>query len=69
MRSTQVAPHDEHPATLEIVVNRSIYSTCGIVDDYWRNDDELDITIQYVANAMADGRDLLHIGAWFSKRA
>src|SRR5574340_1621579 len=35
--------------------NRSVYSTYGILDDYWRNDVELVVTIAYVANAVVGG--------------
>lgn len=38
--------------------NRSAYSTYGILDDYWCNQDELDVTIQYLANALSGGKDL-----------
>jgi hypothetical protein len=43
--------------------SRSVYSTYGLIDDYWRNDDELDVTIGYVANALAGGADLLQLVA------
>ena len=49
--------------------NRSVYSTYGLIDDYWRNDDELDVTIQFLANALSRGHDLLHILSQFKKRA
>jgi hypothetical protein len=42
--------------------NRSVYSRHGTIDDYWRNDDELNVTIDYLANALASGRDLALIG-------
>jgi hypothetical protein len=48
--------------------NRSVYSTYGVIDDYWRNHDELDITIQYLANALSGGQDLARIGSRFKKR-
>ena len=54
---------------LEDGFNRSIYSTFGVIDDYWRNDDELDITIQYLANALSLGHDLLELWSRFKKRA
>lgn len=38
--------------------NRSVYSTYGVIEDYWCNQDELNITIGYLANALAGGRDL-----------
>lgn len=49
--------------------NRSVYSTYGVIDDYWRNDDELDITIEYLANALSGGHDLAQIGSKFRKHA
>jgi len=48
--------------------NRSVYSTHGLIDDYWRNDDELDVTIQYLTNALSGGQDLLQIWSRFKKR-
>ena len=54
---------------LEDGFNRSVYSTYGLIEDYWRNDDELDVTIQYLANALSGGHDLLHIWSQFKKRA
>ena len=38
--------------------NRSVYSEYGVIDDYWCNDDELNITIGYLASALEIGRDL-----------
>ncbi len=38
--------------------NRSVYSDYGTIDDYWCNQDELNVTIGYLANALASGRDL-----------
>ena len=38
--------------------NRSVYTTYGTIDDYWCNQDELNVTIEYLANAIASGRDL-----------
>lgn len=38
--------------------NRSVYSKYGTIDDYWCNQDELNITIQYLANALEGGKDL-----------
>jgi hypothetical protein len=43
--------------------NRSVYSTYGLIEDYWRNDDELDVTIGYVADALAGGTDLIQMAA------
>ena len=47
--------------------NRSTWSTYGVIDDYWRNDDELDVTIGYVADALAGGPDLLDVVARFRR--
>ena len=42
--------------------NRSAYSEYGTIDDYWCNQDELDIAIEYLASALRAGRDLALIG-------
>src|SRR5574340_1357150 len=49
--------------------NRSVYSTYGVIDDYWRNDDELDVTIGYVADSLAGEPDLLEVVARFRRDA
>ena len=49
--------------------NRSVYSTYGVIDDYWCNNDELDVTVQYLTNALSGGQDLAQIGSRFKKRA
>jgi hypothetical protein len=49
--------------------NRSVYSAYGVIDDYWCNHDELEVTIQYLANALDGGFDLSQIGSHFKKRA
>jgi hypothetical protein len=49
--------------------NRSVYSTYGLIDDYWCNHDELDVTVQYLANVVSGGQDLSQIGSRFKKRA
>jgi hypothetical protein len=41
--------------------NRSRYSTYGQIDDYWRNEDELDVTIGYLMNALEMGADLVRL--------
>ncbi len=38
-----------------------------MIDDYWRNDDELDVTIGYVADALAGEPDLLDVVARFRR--
>lgn len=54
---------------LEDGFNRSVYSTYGVIDDYWCNDDELDVTVQYLASALSGGQDLSQIGSGFKRRA
>lgn len=54
---------------LENGFNRSAYTTYGVIDDYWCNDDELDVTMQYLLNALTLGHDLLHLWARFKQRA
>jgi len=49
--------------------NRSAYTTYGTIDDYWRNDDELNITIQYVMDALRGAPDLLQVIEMIKKRA
>ena len=39
--------------------NRSEYAIYGEIKDYWRNDDELEVTVQYILNAMSQGSDLV----------
>ena len=36
---------------LEEGFNRSRYVSYGIIEDYWRNDDELELTVQYLMDA------------------
>jgi hypothetical protein len=40
-----------------------------VIDDYWCNRDELDITIEYLANAISHGQDLAEIGSRLRRRA
>jgi hypothetical protein len=54
---------------LENGFNRSVYSDYGVIEDYWRNADELEITVQYLANALAGGHDLSLIGSGLKRRA
>jgi len=42
--------------------NRSAYSAYGTIDDYWCNDDELEVTVQYLISAIELGADLLRLG-------
>ena len=39
--------------------NRSRYSSYGTIEDYWRNDDELEVTLQYLTDALQRGTDLV----------
>ena len=39
--------------------NRSIYSVYGQIEDYWRNQDELDLTIEYLMTSLERGTDLV----------
>ena len=41
--------------------NRSGYSGYGRIDDYWRNDDELEVAVGYLRNAIELGADLLRL--------
>jgi hypothetical protein len=39
--------------------NRSRYFTYGTISDYWCNQDELELTVQYLMNALEQGADLV----------
>ena len=39
--------------------NRSRYSAYGAIDDYWCNQDELELTLRYLLNALEQGSDLV----------
>jgi len=41
--------------------NRSRYSAYGAIDDYWCNQDELELTVQYLMNALEQGSDLVRL--------
>lgn len=41
--------------------NRSYYSGYGQIDDYWRNQDELEVTLGYLVTAIEKGFDLLRL--------
>lgn len=41
--------------------NRSRYSAYGTIDDYWCNQDELELAVQYLMNALERGADLLRL--------
>ncbi len=48
--------------------NRSVYSEPGVIDDYWCNDDDLHMTVGYLANALSGGHDLATLGAELKRR-
>jgi len=41
--------------------NRSRYTAHGTIDDYWCNQDELELTLQYLMNALEQGADLVRL--------
>ena len=43
--------------------NRSRYSAYGTIDDYLCNQDELEVAVRYLLNALELGTDLVHL-AW-----
>jgi len=45
--------------------NRSAYSKFGVIEEYFCNHDELELTVQYVASSLEDGHDLVRILAQF----
>jgi hypothetical protein len=44
---------------LEEGFNRSRYSSFGTIDDYWCNQDELEVTLGYLMAALEKGPDLV----------
>ena len=44
---------------LEEGFNRSRYSSLGTIDDYWCNQDELEVTLGYLMTALEKGPDLV----------
>ena len=46
---------------LEEGFNRSRYSAYGTLDDYWCNQDELELTLQFLMNAVEQGADLVRL--------
>lgn len=46
---------------LEEGFNRSRYSIYGQIDDYWCNQDELDVTLGYLMNSLERGSDLVQM--------
>ncbi len=47
---------------LEEGFNRSRYSSYGTIGDYWCNQDELELTMQYLMSALERGSDLVRLG-------
>jgi hypothetical protein len=43
--------------------NRSRYRAYGQIEDYWCNQDELELTIEYLVNALEQGTDLVRLKA------
>lgn len=43
--------------------NRSKYSTHGEIQDYWCNQDELEVAVKYLLNAIDHDADLVAMGA------
>ncbi|NRF70292.1 hypothetical protein HLB44_25105 [Aquincola sp. S2] len=41
--------------------NRSNYTAYGTIDDYWCNQDELEVTLKYLMNAIDQGTDLVRM--------
>lgn len=41
--------------------NRSSYSAYGQIDDYWCNDDELNLTMEYLMSTLEKGADLVQM--------
>ncbi len=37
--------------------NRSHYNSFGTIDEYWCNQDELELTLQFILNAIETGQD------------
>jgi hypothetical protein len=41
--------------------NRSRFAMYGVIEDYWCNQDELEVAMQYVLSALEHGSDLLRM--------
>jgi hypothetical protein len=41
--------------------NRSRYKAYGTIEDYWCNQDELELTVQFLMNAVERGPDLVRL--------
>lgn len=53
---------------LEDGFNRSRYTEYGTIADYWCNQDELEVAVQYVQTALERGTDLLRVVEQWSPR-
>lgn len=53
---------------LEDGFNRSSYSSFGTIDDYWCNQDELEVAIGFLLNALESGQDLVQLRHQVPKR-
>lgn len=52
---------------LEDGFNRSRYLNHGTTEDYWCNQDELELTVQYLMDALERGADLVRLPLEFPK--
>lgn len=43
--------------------NRSTFRGYGVIEEYWCNQDELDVAVEYLANALELGHDLVRMGS------
>ncbi len=43
--------------------NRSRFTMYGTIDEYWCNDDELEVTMQYILNVVERGPDLMRLAS------
>jgi hypothetical protein len=41
--------------------NRSSYASYGKIEDYWCNQDELELTVEYLMNSLERGTDLVRM--------
>ena len=48
--------------------NRSTFRTYGLIEEYWCNQDELETAVQYLANSLELGHDLVRMVAERRKR-
>lgn len=52
---------------LEEGFNRSRFSSLGVIEDYWCNQDELEVTVSYLLTALERGPDLVLMRKHFAK--